>query len=101
MIEYNKENIVKFIGDITDIIFRHNCSVTSWIRSEHRNNLLVMAGTGAIPDSQHKKGTAIDIVPDLPESKPMIIKEATDLGYVAFGYLNKPHVHIQMFKKKV
>ena len=78
----------EFMYVIAAICLRWQCSVTSWIRSDKRNK-----EKGGLPDSLHRWGLAVDIVPDDWDNLQWILSDVREAG---LHYLvEKDHIHIQ------
>jgi hypothetical protein len=84
-----------FAEKISLICGRHQCSVTSWFRTEKRNK-----DVGGHIMSQHQLGLAVDLVPDQDNSEGYWEEVAIDcrrLGLVAV--VERDHIHVQALRK--
>ena len=78
----------EFISKVAAICSKHNCSVTSWIRTHQRNE-----NVGGKSDSLHLWGLAIDIVPDDWKDLQNILTAIRN-GKLHYK-VHKGHIHIQ------
>ena len=82
-----------FIDKILALSIDTQFSVTSWIRTEKRNN-----DVGGNSSSYHKLGLAVDVVCDYERDITTLINNAKRLG---LGVLKEgDHIHIQAIEKK-
>jgi hypothetical protein len=81
-------DFMTFCCCVRSLCLTHNCSVTSWFRTEKHN----AAERGHV-NSWHLDGLGADLLPDDPARKPSIILDAAALGLEAFD--EGDHVHIE------
>lgn len=83
----SSSQVGEFAAKIADLNHCVEFSVTSWFRSEHRNEAV-----GGAKESQHLKGLAVDVVLDNPEDTGFFLRKLDKLGYY---YLDEgDHIHI-------
>lgn len=78
----------EFLSIVLSVCLQYSCSVTSWIRTPSRNELI-----GGVPNSYHLYGAAVDVVPDKGQEE-IIAKAFRDSGLAVKVY--KDHIHVQV-----
>ena len=87
-----EQGIILFLIKIYNICFKHQCSVTSWIRTTKRNTFV-----GGDKGSRHLIGYAIDLVPDSwPKVDDLLLQDIKKYGL--FYLIEKDHIHVQAIK---
>lgn len=81
-------NVLEFLEAILTLRVRFAFSVTSWIRTYQRNNIV-----NGRPGSWHIYGLAVDVVPDSNLDKVDFVPAAEKLGLSVLD--EKDHWHIQ------
>ena len=85
--------LTEFTQTISILCQIHDCSVTSWIRSEARNE-----SVGGVSGSRHmlkNGGKACDVVPDNSDliKRNLLIVDARKLGLVCLDETDHVHIH--------
>ena len=85
--------VTEFTYSIYVLCQLHQCSVTSWVRSEERNTKV-----GGVAGSRHmikNGGKACDLVPDINDKgvREMLIEDAAALGMTALDETDHVHIH--------
>lgn len=82
----------KFSTGIDAAIGKANATLVNWYRDEAHNTRV-----GGQIDSQHRYGTAVDIVPDDPREIAPIMSRLRQLSF--FVLYHRGHIHAQAFPK--
>lgn len=85
--------LTDFSQKVAVLCLRHNCSVTSWFRTDMFNEMI----DGSSPSSQHLLGLAVDIVPDEEDDWDVVMLDARRLGLIAIPEID--HIHVQVIEK--
>lgn len=87
-----EESIANFVIKIYKISFKHQCSITSWIRTVKRNKLV-----GGDKNSKHLIAFGMDLVPDSwPKVDPLLLQDIKKYGL--FYSIEEDHIHVQGIK---
>ncbi len=86
--------LTDFIEAVQIICHKHNCSVSSWIRTDKRNRMV-----GGSPNSQHLLGLAMDLIPDDWDDADDIVFDCHRLGLIAVVERNRNHIHVQALSR--
>ncbi len=81
-------DLYQFLHAVYVLCMNHRGSVTSWIRTRYRNELV-----GGLPTSLHLHGLACDIVFDPPETPGRAATAAGVLGLHCL--IEHDHLHVQ------
>ena len=79
---------MEFLNALLELCENYKLSVTSWLRSKEHN-----AAIDGVPNSQHLKGLAVDVVLDDPTLALTFMQEAVHFGLQATN--EKTHIHVQ------
>jgi len=82
-------DMLEFVFIILHVAVTYKFSVTSWIRTPKRNKHV-----GGHPHSKHLLGLAVDIVPDDPDDKAIIMLTFRKLGLMVLD--EGDHIHVQV-----
>jgi hypothetical protein len=80
---------IEFCKVVLTLAVEFNFSVTSWIRSKHRNRLV-----HGVDNSLHLCGCAVDVVLDLESEKSAFIDRCRRLGIKVIDEVS--HLHLQV-----
>lgn len=83
---------VEFLEKVLYLCEEYSCSVTSWIRTDKRNNRVK-----GVKDSLHLKGLAVDVVLDNSRRFKKFVKAAKILGLDVIR--ENDHIHLEMEKE--
>lgn len=84
--------LLHFVVRVHALCRKFDGSVSSWIRTAKRNQLV-----GGAPHSEHLSGFAMDVVWDDPPAIAVVQTEAADLGLKVIR--ESDHDHIQPFER--
>lgn len=75
-----------FYEKVVEVCIKHQCSITSWVRSPKHN-----AAVGGVPNSKHLTGQAVDAIVD--GNYKAFIEDARSLGLKVIR--ESDHVHLE------